>query len=553
MHNIEVKTIPVKTLRRHLESGRFAVPRLQREFVWNGKKAAALLDSVYRRMPIGSLLVWKTGRSNESILRKSMNILPPFDRSNQHLWFLIDGQQRLSVLYQCFSNGDPKENADGKEVDFSKVTFAVSGAADDGAVFAYRTPVDGEFVSVRTILAHNWRQRLSKLPDYKLQRVAKCRRAIFTYPLPVIFSQTTDIDEVKELFIRINSLGTPIRAADRTFTEISGIDLREMAHELRDQLHEGDFSRVPPEAILQGFALALDPKSQDVGERAYRSTLRAWEKQALADESAKKQAYAEWDRYKRAFGLAVDHLRTTFCLRDAEFLPSTNMLATLAVFFFHQPSQPSSAQRSEMRKWFWATGVGQRYSGRGYRENITADAQLFRRLAKTGHGRFAISERIPSSEIRTAQYGQRSSVTNAFYCLLANLEPRYFNNGELLPIDLYATRANRKNRHHIFPRTLLHNCGFVPKQYNSICNICFLDEQTNQEIQNKSPHTYMEEWRHRKFFAKTMKSHRIPYEKSSPLWSWGVRRAYPRFVKQRMALLCREFEKQAGIKLFQND
>ena len=553
MRSIEVKTIPVKTLRRHLELGRFAVPRLQREFVWNGKKAAMLFDSIYRRMPIGSLLVWKTGRNNESLLRKAMHILPPYDRTNPHIWFLIDGQQRLSVLYQCMSGGDPKINADDKEVDFSKVTFAVNGVADGGIQFAYRTPVDGEFVSVRAILAPNWRQKLARLPKYKLDRLAKCRAAVLTYPLPVIFTQTTNIEDVKQLFIRINSAGTPIRAADRTFTEISDIDLREMAHELRDQLQVGGFRRVPPETVLQGFALALDPKSQDVGERAYRSTLRAWEKEAMVDDAATKRAYAEWDRYKRACGLAVDYLRMTFCLRDAEFLPSTNMLATLAVFFFHHPSQPHSAQRREIRKWFWATGVGKRYSGRGYRENIIADSALFRRLARTGHGRFAFPQRVPHSEVRAAQYGQRSSVTNAFYCLLANLEPCYFKNGEPLPVDLYAVRANRKNRHHIFPQTLASNSGLVPSQYNSICNICFLDEQTNQEIGAKSPRVYLTEWRNRRFFARAMRSHRIPYERSSPLWLRGVKRAYPRFVKARLALLCREFEKQAGIKLFQKD
>ena len=46
-----VKLMAVKTLHRHLEDGLFAVPRLQREFVWNGNKAARLLDSVSRVAP----------------------------------------------------------------------------------------------------------------------------------------------------------------------------------------------------------------------------------------------------------------------------------------------------------------------------------------------------------------------------------------------------------------------------------------------------------------------------------------------------------------------
>jgi len=38
---------------------RFAVPKLQRNFVWDPSHAAKLLDSLYRKMPIGSLFLWE--------------------------------------------------------------------------------------------------------------------------------------------------------------------------------------------------------------------------------------------------------------------------------------------------------------------------------------------------------------------------------------------------------------------------------------------------------------------------------------------------------------
>jgi uncharacterized protein with ParB-like and HNH nuclease domain len=45
----------VAALRRHLQARRFAVPRLQRNLVWDAGRAAKLLDSLYRDMPIGSV------------------------------------------------------------------------------------------------------------------------------------------------------------------------------------------------------------------------------------------------------------------------------------------------------------------------------------------------------------------------------------------------------------------------------------------------------------------------------------------------------------------
>src|SRR3954465_6083906 len=113
-----VKQLTVRRLRSYLDRGVFAIPKLQREFVWNGPKAAALLDSMYRRMPVGSLIVWSTPRTNRDLLRSSLHILPPFNPNNRDIWFLSDGQQRLSVIHQA-SRGETKRTSAGREIDFS--------------------------------------------------------------------------------------------------------------------------------------------------------------------------------------------------------------------------------------------------------------------------------------------------------------------------------------------------------------------------------------------------------------------------------------------------
>ena len=86
MRDVSIEQIRIKRLQRYLEDGLFAVPHLQREFVWNGNKAAKLLDSIYRGMPIGSILVWRTDKRNQHYLRNRLHILPPFDaRANDEI------------------------------------------------------------------------------------------------------------------------------------------------------------------------------------------------------------------------------------------------------------------------------------------------------------------------------------------------------------------------------------------------------------------------------------------------------------------------------------
>lgn len=56
-NGISVSERSIALLFKDLDAGRFAIPRLQREFVWNGPKAAKLLGNhrTVLRAPVGEL------------------------------------------------------------------------------------------------------------------------------------------------------------------------------------------------------------------------------------------------------------------------------------------------------------------------------------------------------------------------------------------------------------------------------------------------------------------------------------------------------------------
>ena len=64
MERIYFKSIQIQDLRDWIERGVFAVPELQREFVWNAAKVCDLLDSLYRQYPIGTIF-WYGRRTEE--------------------------------------------------------------------------------------------------------------------------------------------------------------------------------------------------------------------------------------------------------------------------------------------------------------------------------------------------------------------------------------------------------------------------------------------------------------------------------------------------------
>src|SRR5262249_55405773 len=131
--------------------------------------------------------------------------------------------------------------------------------------------------------------------------------------------------------------------------------------------------------FLQTRAL-LDDVS-DVGERAFEAVAKKWDQRITKDPSTLKQFTKLWDRQSKAIFRAVDYLKQNFYVLDDGLLPSENMVSTLTVFFYYHPALATPLQQTEIKKWFWATAIGQRYSGRGFRDNILRDAKFFRRLA----------------------------------------------------------------------------------------------------------------------------------------------------------------------------
>ena len=139
MDRIYQKAVRIQNLRNLFERGVFAVPELQREFVWNASKVCDLLDSLYLQYPIGTILVWQTDGSNETQLRKNLHILPQYDPANGEVLFLIDGQQRLSVLWNLV-RGQPAQvtNSSGTAIHFGHVYFNPY-ATEGERYFHYRT------------------------------------------------------------------------------------------------------------------------------------------------------------------------------------------------------------------------------------------------------------------------------------------------------------------------------------------------------------------------------------------------------------------------------
>lgn len=549
MKQISVTKCKIKTLWDWCDEHKFAVPEIQREFVWDKRRASDLLDSIYRRLPIGSILIWKAHGDHRHLLRQTQVLLPSHDPSSKETLFLIDGQQRLSVLYRAREGGEVK-NFNGKIINFNQLCFNVDSKNCDSRFLFTRRPIPRAQVFVKDILSSDWKRRIPRLPQWKRREIKKCRKAIACYEVPVISVHTDRLEEVREAFLRINSGGLRISKADRAFSRASRLDLRRLVRELRESLPNG-FDEVDSR-ILQ-VAMAVIEGQKDTSSKSVESVISRIDKAEFDDGKASRQFVRKWKRISDCVERAVDYLRE-LGVKNLSFLPSNLMIAVLA-FFFHanNRARPNSRQSKEIRKWFWTTGVARRYVGRGYYNNIRHDLEFFKDLGRRRKGRFGFKDLMPLSELRRTDYTSGGSLTIAFFLMLAQRKPCYLETGTPMPLEKTASAANRKDKHHLFPKSLLRRNAFSVREANSLSNICYLVAEENQSFGSNKPVKYLEDYKRLKHFARVMKSHLIPYRSDSALWKRNVRSAYRQFSAQRIDLIRRAFEKEAGMRLFRKE
>lgn len=91
----------ISTILDHIDNGHIALPEFQRGYVWSRNQVRRLFDSLYRRHPVGGLLVWV--RDSKGAAHRGSGKLDP-----GVIKLLLDGQQRMTSLYGVVRGQSPK-------------------------------------------------------------------------------------------------------------------------------------------------------------------------------------------------------------------------------------------------------------------------------------------------------------------------------------------------------------------------------------------------------------------------------------------------------------
>src|SRR5687768_384819 len=105
----------ISTVLDYIDAGHMALPEFQRGYVWNRDQVRGLFESLYRRHPVGGLLVWAT-EAHTAAHRGEGPVVSGIVK------LLLDGQQRITSLYGV-ARGRPPKFFDGNAKAFTDLMF----------------------------------------------------------------------------------------------------------------------------------------------------------------------------------------------------------------------------------------------------------------------------------------------------------------------------------------------------------------------------------------------------------------------------------------------
>ena len=403
-------------------AGKIRVPRFQRAFVWKQPDLGALLDSVRRGFPIGSILVWDTATTIESTSRIGpVEISPPPSGS---VGYLLDGQQRVSTLAGTLRLTDDMtaivDQVDWRlYYDLDQAVFVdhPKGVEDPGpGLFPVRNLLNtaGFFAACRRIQQQVEEQRAQRWLD-EADRLSSAFR---DYQLPLIHIREADLESAVTVFARLNRTGRKM-AADELVSALTyqegEFHLASMLSEFKAELKKKGFGSLDRVFLLRSVlaALDLDIYAKDWADLMVKPEVR-------------ERLPEGFDAARRGITLALEMLQALGVTSD-RLLPYGLQLVLLGEFHRICP-RPSPRTVELLERWFWVTSFTGWFGGVN-----TAQAKLaleeIRNLARGKSETFNVVDLDMRAQPFPDRFDARSARVRAFLLYLASLRPLSLSGG----------------------------------------------------------------------------------------------------------------------------
>ena len=514
----------ISTILDHIDQRHMALPEFQRGYVWNREQVRGLMTSLYRRHPIGTLLVWVT-ESSSAQYRGDGPLAPGIVK------LLLDGQQRITSLYGIMRGCAP-DFFDGNAATFTGLYFNM-----ESEEFRFYMPTimdsDPLWINVSELMTSGdggiggIARRFSSTPETLQTFFEKYNDRLSS--LLMIRERELHIEEVTgkdktlqivvDIFNRVNSGGTKLSKGDLALAKICA-SWPEARDSMKTNLAEWEKS---------GFDFDLDWQLRILnavltGEARFEHLHSATPDQVIAALKTTKKC-ADYLLNLIAGRLGIDHSKVLF---------GRYSFPVMARYLNERGGRLTDiTEQNKLLLWYLLSAIWGRYSS-STETVISKDLSLIEKL-DGGLDRLLTEVQFWQGGLTVEPEHFNSWSTGArfypfLYLLTRTGEAKDFGTGLALKKSLLGPQSQLEV-HHIFPKSLLYARGYSKSEVNSLANYCFLTKQTNVSlISNRNPEEYFVDVENT--FPGSLASQWIPMD--SVLWKMEN---YREFLAARRTLL----------------
>ncbi len=535
MPQYEVNTTSVETLLSWIRSREIAIPEIQRPFVWDSTKVRDLIDSLYKGFPVGYIIIWR-----------SPDVRTKSGQTAEGKKILIDGQQRITAL-QAAIVGEEVVGNDYKKrrikIAFNpkEERFEVSNSfikKDSAWIEDIAEIYKPGFKSIRfsrEYCARNPNPEDENWEDTIGDIISKLQQILVNHIGIIELSHNLSIEDVTDIFIRINSKGVVLSQADFVMSKVASDD-QYGGNQLRKLIDYFCRMKQKPGALDDirkndaEFAAGTDfskiswiaEEPEDIYVPSYTDVLRvAYTSKFLRGRLSELVSLLSGRNFETRLyeeRVVEESFRT---LREGvmEFVNQTNFQRYLmivkstgiiskdlinsqnvldfgyALYLLLRGKNVNQGKIEKVvRRWIVLTILTGRYSGSpesqfdwDIKRFDSNDAMEFLQSEEEG----ALSDAFWNVTIvnRMDTSVRSSPIFKVFLMAQVKMNDRGFLSEQ---IDVKSLIEQRGDIHHIFPKKYLQDCGInSPSRYNQIANYVYTQTEINIRIKDQAPKEYM--------------------------------------------------------------
>ncbi|MCU0468571.1 MAG: DUF262 domain-containing protein [Arcicella sp.] len=367
--NIKIKP-DKRNLLEYIEDfqlGKIQVPAFQRDFVWDNNKKLELFDSIQKGYPIGSILLWRPDfKSDEDFYKfesKEIGFYKIPERATNDYFYILDGYQRLSLLFGCLVNPE-KTKLQRDDINWFKEFNIVYNLQGDGAfemnkkkdfshLEYYQIPIY-KLIDAKEFFSF---QKQLSLFDFDesvnndlLEKYENISQIFQKYELPSINIFGGSITEAIDIFQRLNTAGVKMSSdwaiSALSFNKDENFRLASEIDNLLEDLEIYNFKNQKREVILQCITNSFGGVYFDQFSKNDNKKIEVLARRSDFIEITRKTV--------KSIIIAVKFLYEDLLVLDSKLLPYNSQLIFITDFF-NKIENPTDSQLRILKEWFWIT------------------------------------------------------------------------------------------------------------------------------------------------------------------------------------------------------